>query len=81
MRTFMVEFKQKEKLGTFLQAKTGFGRRKGRGTIHLFHFTQKHLERKREKVEKERKGRKKKKRKKEKKRKKKIGKRDSISIS
>ena len=74
MRTFKIELKQKQNLGTFLQAKTGFGRRKGRETIHLFHFTQKHLERKREKVEKERKGKKKKKRKKEKKRKKKIGK-------
>ena len=50
MRTFKIELKQKQNLGTFLQAKTGFGRRKGRETIHLFHFIQKHLERKREKV-------------------------------
>ena len=70
----MVEFKQKEKLGTFLQAKTGFGRRKGRETIHLFISPKNTQREKREKVEKERKGRKKKKRKKEKKRKKKIGK-------
>ena len=52
----MVEFKQKEKLGTFLQAKTGFGRRKGRETIHLLPFYRKTLrEKKRESLRKKRK--------------------------
>ena len=74
MRTFKIELKQKQNLGTFLQAKTGFEGEKGEKQFICCHFIQKHLERKREKVEKKRKGRKKKKRKKEKKRKKKIGK-------
>ena len=76
MRTFMVELKQKENLGLFCKAETGFVEKRERNEFICSISPKTLREKRREKFEKEKKGRKKKKRRKEKKKKKKIGKKN-----
>ena len=71
MRTFMVELKQKENLGSFCKDEPVLEEKKGENEFICFHSPKTLREKLEKKFEKEKKGRKKKKRKKEKKRKKK----------